>query len=112
MTDRDEKQDSIFHGFLIHGLLWGIAIGYLAADLVSESNGLLLFVGAARNTSLATACIIIFPAIGLAIGLIFDFSKRFDHHRAEFSAGSGRLLLWCTIIYIALIVFANVPSVR
>ena len=96
----------------MHGLVWGVAIGYMLADIHAETNGL-LFLGTPRNkTDAVTAFILVCPAIGLVVGLLFDLSKRYDPHRIEFSNISIRLLFWCTLIYSVIMSFALLPQVH
>ena len=96
----------------MHGLVWGAAIGYMLADIHAETNGL-LFLGTPRNkTGAATAFVLVCPAIGLVVGLLFDLSKRYDSHRIEFSNISIRLLGLCMLIYCVIMSFALLPQVH
>ncbi len=112
MTDTRDARFSFWRGFLVHGLLWGIAIGYVIADLAAETKGL-LFLGTPRTkTGIATGCILVFPTIGLILGLWADMLRKYDSHRIEFSEQSTKLLFWCGFIYIVIVIFVNLPRVQ
>ena len=113
LTDkRNSTSVSILQGFLVHGLVWGIVAGYVLADLAAETNGLLVLGTPRSKTSVATTFILVCPAIGLIVGLLFDLFKNYDPYRVKFLNISCRLLGWCTLIYLVVTMFANLPRVH
>ena len=108
----DPEPVSRWNGFLTHGLLWGIAIGYVVADLKSETDGMLIFGTTKGNQTFVTICLLSFSALGLILGYILDTKKISPGERLDSLKTSSRMLIISFIFYAVVALFANLPAVE
>ena len=83
--------------------MWGIAIGYVLADLKSETNGMLIFGTTKGNETFVTTSLLLCSAIGLILGYLLDMKKLPTDERFEWLKTSSRIL---TISFIVFVVVA------
>ncbi len=112
MDDENNLQSSIGNGFLIQGLLWGIAIGYTVADLQSATKGFLFLGTTHGNVVFVTVVIIALPTLGLIGGFAIDCMKIEKQERYELLRNSRRCLVGYAAFYFIMALMANLPTVQ
>ncbi|MEM9410721.1 MAG: hypothetical protein AAGA30_06380 [Planctomycetota bacterium] len=98
--------------FLILGVLWGILVGYLVAEFGTGSNGYLLILGSYRShKNFVTACVLIFPALGLLTGLLLDIFVA-QPQRQLVANYLSRSLIWAAALSLFILFIVLAPSVQ
>jgi len=79
-------------GFLTIGTLWGIAVGYLVADIASGSRGLLWHYGSSQgDQNFNTRCLVGYSFAGFTTGLLADLLPISDNMRTKICYYAFRL---------------------
>ena len=110
MNSNQTARRSLLPGFLVLGLLWSVALGYLLVDWKNRSVGLHWYSNSdPSNFYFVLECLVFIPSIGLLVGGFLDWQIRDVDTELGLLKTGYVLLLFAVVVYVLFQPAFNVP---